>query len=79
MVKEKDVFRNLYLGEWYRKNHSKSKFKIGDLVTFKNNSHKILGMNYVEDDDEGNPIFEYAISNYEWLVWDHELTLSKSD
>lgn len=59
---------------WGRCNHPKSMFKIDDLVVFNGETHKILAMNYVSAEDDVD-IFEYVIDNYNWLVWDSELTL----
>ena len=59
---------------WGRRNHSNSIFKIDDIVIFNGKQHKILAMNYVDVED-GVDIFEYVVDNYDWLVWDSELTL----
>ena len=64
---------------WGTKNHPQSLFKIGDKVIWNNEIHKILAMNYAENDKEGNPVFEYIIDNYDWLVWDYELALWKDE
>ena len=60
---------------WGKDNYPKANFLIGDSVMWKNSQRKLLAMNYVEDDEEGNSIFGYAINDYEYLVWEHELEL----
>lgn len=69
-----DSTATLCLETWGRKNHPKSTFKIDDVVIFNGKTHKILAMNYVEVENGVN-IFEYVIDNYDWLVWDFELSL----
>ena len=58
---------------WGKENHPKAKFKHGDKVIWKNKECTILAMNYCEDDEKGNPVFEYVIDKHIYLVWESEL------
>lgn len=69
-----DSTAEICLKMWGQHNHSKSVFKIDDIVVFNGKTHKILAMNYVSGENNVD-IFEYVIDNYNWVVWDSELTL----
>jgi hypothetical protein len=61
-------------------NKAEPKFKIGDTVRVFNEEKgwnyigKINYISYIEDDSNGNPIYEYGISGFMWLTWEYELS-----
>lgn len=53
---------------YHRKDIDGAKFKIGENVKFKNQIHKVIAVNCVDED-----VYEYALENEYWLVWEEEL------
>lgn len=68
--------------KYHRHNHSKAKFKINEAVILRRkadpidqngNIFTVNGIGYGDYDDSGEPIFEYSVKGFPYLMWENEL------
>lgn len=74
------------ISEEFAKEHASNqpgaKFKIDEQIIFRRKSDltghdgtmsTVTGIGCMRLDDEGNPIFEYSVKEFPYLIWEHEL------
>jgi len=65
----------------HNKNHEKAKFKLNEKVLIHKKDYpeidgkvcEVIALEYTEDDEQGNPIFEYLVCGFQFLLWEYEL------
>lgn len=72
-----------YMIKLHNENIPGAKFKIKeeviynpietDFPEFRGKSFTISGVNCVDEDSDGNLIFEYSLVGFPFLVWEHEI------
>lgn len=68
--------------KYHAHNQSGAKFKIyeqvilrreKDPIRYNGRMFTVTGIGCTDHDDEGNPIFEYSVKGFPYLMWEHEL------
>lgn len=52
----------------WQNDDTNTKFKMGEIIKYKEEEVKIIGVNIVEEN-----VVEYALENKQYLIWENEL------